>query len=187
MDPISIIMGLVTLAAGATGLIKGAKDKKKLEKTPSINMPTMTDGQKQLADLLGGLGYTGAEQMAPGLQDSPFQGFQPIANQARMNFAQQGIPGLAEQFTAMGQGAQRSSAFPQALGQTSRDFERNLAGQQMNFGFNRQGQQQNFLSLLSGQGLQQQQEPIYEEKAANPWAQLGGTAMSTLLNQYIGR
>ena len=187
MDPITALMAAGSAVTGIKGMVKNKRDKKRLKNNPSINMPTMTGDQKGLADMLGQLGGQGVQQMAPNMTGSPFEGFQPLADQARMNFNQQGIPGLAEQFTSMGEGAQRSSAFPQALGQTSRDFERGLSGEQMNYGFNRQGQQQNLLSLLSGQGLKQQQEPVYEEKQANPWAQLGGTAMSTLLNQYIGK
>lgn len=53
--------------------------------------------------------------------------FGPIEQQARSKFYQDTIPTLAERFTSMGQGAQRSSGFQQALGRAGTGLEENLA------------------------------------------------------------
>ncbi len=73
-----------------------------------------------------------------GLQN-PSQGFQPIANEAIHRFETQGVPSLAERFTAMG-GGQRSSAFQNALSSGRSDLERSLGAMQAQYGLqNRQG------------------------------------------------
>lgn len=63
-------------------------------------------------------------------QPIPFQQIQPIGiggieQQARQDFAQKTLPGIAERFTAAG--GQRSSAFQQQLGQAGADLETQLA------------------------------------------------------------
>jgi len=54
-------------------------------------------------------------------------GFAPIAQQEMQRFQQDIIPSLAERFTSMGSGAQRSSGFNQALGGASTQLGTNLA------------------------------------------------------------
>lgn len=78
------------------------------------------------------------ESTFQGLQN-PSQGFQPIANEAIHRYETQGVPSLAERFTAMG-GGQRSSAFQNALASGRGDLERSLGAMQAQYGLqNRSG------------------------------------------------
>lgn len=98
-------------------------------------------------------------QTLQGLQNpNPGTGFQPIAQQARNQFQQQTVPGLAERFTSMG-GGQRSSAFQGALGSAASGLEQGLASQQAQFGQNQQSQLQNLLSTLLSTS-----EPLYTQR-----------------------
>jgi hypothetical protein len=106
--------------------------------------------QTNMMNQLGQQGFKGLQ----GLNTS----FEPIAQQARENFAQVGIPSIAERFTSgLGggsklQGGQRSSAFGQSLGQGAAGLESSLAAQQSQHNL---GQQGHFKELL-GLGLQPQ-------------------------------
>lgn len=66
-----------------------------------------------------------------GLQNSNFSG---IENQAKQQFNEETIPGLAERFTSMGQGAQNSSAFQGALGRAGAGLQTNLAALRSQYG-----------------------------------------------------
>lgn len=76
-----------------------------------------------------------AQMGLSGIQN-PTQGFQPIANQARQNFAQQTIPMLAERFTGSTGGRLSSPSFISQLGQAGAGLESNLAAQEAQFGQN---------------------------------------------------
>ena len=96
-------------------------------------------------------------QMAlSGLKD-PTKGFEPIAQQARSQFEQQTIPSLAERFTSMGQGAQRSSGFQSALGRAGAGLEESLAAMKSKYGL----QQQGLMQSLAGLGLTPKFESSY--------------------------
>lgn len=88
--------------------------------------------------------------------------FEPIAQQARQGFQQNTIPSIAERFTAMGAGAQQSSAFPQILGQAGAQLESNLAANKAQFGLQQQDQQQKLIALLLGLGSQPQFASYYQ-------------------------
>jgi hypothetical protein len=154
--------------------------KRDAQNPPVMNVPTMTPGQISFINEMGKYGLQGAQDQYPRLMGDLYQGFQPVDALARMNYMQQQAPGIAEQFTGMGMGAQRSSAFPQYLSESARQLESGLAQQRQAFGMNQLGAQQNFMSLLAGQGLQKQFEPIVAQKAPSPWPGLLGSAMSTL-------
>jgi len=116
------------------------------------------DQQQAMSQLLSmGLG---------GLKQTPFN-FEPIANQARQNFAQKTIPSIAERFTALG--GQRSSAFNQGLGQAASGLETDLAalGSQYNL-----AQQGNLLKLLLT-GLQPQYENSFRQGSGGLLGSLG--------------
>jgi hypothetical protein len=83
--------------------------------------------------------------------------FEPIANQARQNFAQKTIPSIAERFTSAG--GQRSSAFGQQLGGAGAELESNLAS----LGSQHNQQQQQLFQQLAALGLTPQFEN-YTEK-----------------------
>jgi hypothetical protein len=88
---------------------------------------------------------------------SPTAGFDAIAQDEMRRFRSDIIPSIAESFTAMGEGAQRSSAFQDALGRASADLGSSLAAQKAKYGLMREGLPQQLL----GMGLTQQTNPIY--------------------------
>ena len=114
--------------------------------------PTQTNMMNQL----GQQGFKGLQ----GLNSS----FEPIAQQARENFAQVGIPSIAERFTSgLGggsklQGGQRSSAFGQSLGQGASGLESSLAAGQSEHN----ARQQDYFKSLLSLGLQPQFENAVE-------------------------
>ena len=97
--------------------------------------------------------------------------FGPIEQQARTGFAQKTIPSIAERFTAMGAGAQRTSAFPQILGAAGAGLEEALAAQKQQFGLQQQGLLQNLLGL----GLGQRFDTMYRPETTGL---LGGLAQT---------
>ena len=91
---------LIGLAGGA--IAGGAASA--LSKTPRLkNSSTLTPQQQGWQSALG-------NQASQALQN-PYEGFEPIAQQARNQFNTSTVPSLAERFTSMGTGGQRSSAF----------------------------------------------------------------------------
>lgn len=78
--------------------------------------------------------------------------FDPYARQAREQFSQQTVPGLAERFTSMG--GRGSSAFGQQLGNAAAGLESNLATGRADY-------DRNLLQQLLGTGLTQQFDAIY--------------------------
>lgn len=97
------------------------------------------------------------QQSLAGLGQNKFD-FAPIESQARQGFSQQAIPGIAERFSQLN--AQRSSAFPQILGQAASGLETNLAAlkSQHNLG------QQQLLQSMLGLGLSPQFESAYSPR-----------------------
>lgn len=88
-------------------------------------------------------------QQALGQLQDPQAGFQPIAAEARRGFQEQTIPSIAERFTGMGAGGQRSSAFAGELGQAGAGLESQLAALGSQFG----QRQQELAQQLAGLGL----------------------------------
>lgn len=87
---------------------------------------------------------------------------QPFLQQARENFSSQTIPSLAERFTSLGQGSQRSSAFQGALGQAASGLESNLAGLQSQTELGDQQRLQSLLGGLLGPALSSSQYTTYQ-------------------------
>lgn len=93
----------------------------------SLQFPRLEPAQQQA--LLGLLPYIQQLFQQPGVNLNEGLGkfdlgqykfdFNPIAQEARTNFAQQTIPSIAERFSGLG--AQKSSAFGQQLGQPEQD------------------------------------------------------------------
>ena len=147
MDPVTMQLiasgGMAGL--GALGSLFGHK-----KPAQTTQLPTRSPEQMALQSQAG--------QMAmQGLQD-PTAGFDPIAQQARSQFQTQTIPGLAERFTSMGQGAQRGSDFAGALGGAGSELEENLAAQKAQFGLQNQG----LLQQLLGIGMQPSFQNIHQ-------------------------
>ena len=81
---------------------------------------------------------------------NPYQGFQPIEDYARQQFAQQTVPSLSERFTSLGQagtgGRLSSPAFASQVGAAGSGLESMLAAQRAQYG---QQQQQTGLQAAS--------------------------------------
>lgn len=104
--------------------------------------------QNQQMDLLSQLGL--------GNMQNPYSGFEGIANQARSNFQNVTVPGLAERFA--GSNARLSSpSYLQQLGAAGSQLDTNLAGMQSQYGQN----QQNFGLQQLLQGLQPRFDQAY--------------------------
>jgi hypothetical protein len=88
---------------------------------------------------------------------------EPILNQRRQAFNEQTIPSIAERFTSLGGGAQRSSAFQNALGRAGSDLETQLAGLQSQVGLQDLNRQQSLLSMLGQIGLTPSFEHFYQQ------------------------
>lgn len=109
-----------------------------------------------------------ALQMLQGLGGGKGPGFEPIAQHARTQFQTNTIPGLAERFTSLGQGSQRSSAFQGALGQAGSELEQGLAALGSEFGQRQQGLDQNLLQLLLGNSLQPEFQTVQTSEGGQP-------------------
>lgn len=160
----------------------GKKIKSKLFGSPDrmVGIPTMSPQQMQITNLLGQLGLQGAQELYPRMMGDPYAGFDPLAEEATSNFYQQTVPTLAERFTSMGAGAQRSSAFPSILGAAGADLSRGLASDKAQYGLNRMGQQSNFISSLISQGMAPQFQPSIMPGGRGFFAQSAETAAKLL-------
>lgn len=116
------------MAAGSTGL--GALGSATSNRGKFKQVDRFNPQQNQQLDLLSQLGL--------GNMQNPYQGFEGIANQARSNFNNVTVPGLAERFA--GSGARQSSpSYLQQLGAAGSQLDTNLAGLQSQYGQNQQG------------------------------------------------
>ncbi len=114
------------------------------------SISTLTPQQQQLIDQLSPLVQGGLQNLnLPGQQSN----FAPIANEARRNFSQNTIPGLAERFAGLSRG---SSGLEQTLGGASAQFESQLAAAQAQHGLQEQQLQSGNLMNLLGAGLSPQ-------------------------------
>lgn len=103
---------------------------------------------------------------------SNLSGFQPIEQQARTNFEQKTIPGLAERFSALN--GQRSSAFQGALGSAASEFEQGLGALKSQYGLQSQGLQNQLLNQLLGYGLKPSFENVHFQRQPGFLENLGG-------------
>lgn len=126
--------------------------------TSSQQFPTLTPQQLGVK----GAASNQALKMLQGLGNNNTN-FEPIAQQARSQFQTQTIPGLAERFTSLGQGGQRSSAFQGALGQAGGELEQGLAALRSQHGLQQQGQQNQLLQLLLGTSLSPESDILINE------------------------
>jgi len=123
----------------------GSKDK--VKQLPNMTPEQMSVLQQLLGGLGGGMG-SGMDYLQSLLsgEEGAFDAYEaPMKRQ----FEEQTVPGLAEQFSSLGSGAQGSSAFGQALGQAGAGLTENLAAQRAQL---RSGAMQQ-LSQLMGIGL----------------------------------
>jgi len=126
------------MAAGSAGL--GALGSATSNRGKFQQIDRYNPQQNQQLDLLTQLGL--------GQLQNPTQGFQPIADQARANFNNVTVPGLAERFAGTGS-RQSSPNYLQQLGSAGSQLDTNLAGMQAQYGQN----QQSLSHQLLGMGL----------------------------------
>jgi len=98
--------------------------------------------------------------------------FAPIAQKYRNEFASGVVPSLAERFSGLGAGAQKSSGFQQALGQAGAGLSENLAAAEQ--GYNQQAL--DYYKSLLGQGLKPQIESYYKPGDVARGGQYAGVA-----------
>lgn len=139
---------------GLLGLIGGASsgDRNNMfagYEAKNQQVPTKSPQQIDIMNQLAQLGMQGIQKNQ--------NGFNPIAQQARSNFAQQTIPGIAERFSALG--AQNSSAFGQQLGAAGAGLNEGLAGLESQYNLGQQGLYQDLLGLGLGDQFQNQYHP----------------------------
>ena len=98
-------------------------------------IPTVTPEQSQLLQsLLGQLGgplSSGIGNLQQILSGSP-EALRAFQAPALRQFQEQIVPGIAERFSGLGAGSQRSSAFAQSLGSAGADLAERLAAQRAN-------------------------------------------------------
>lgn len=99
-----------------------------------------------------------------GLQN-PYEGFAPIAQQARSQFQRQTVPTLAERFAGSGNNALSSGAFASQLGEAGAGLEQGLAALQAQYGLQNRGQ----LLQQLGMGLTPQYEHQYMPREQGFW------------------
>lgn len=109
-------------------------------------IPTKTNQQMDLMNMLGQIGLRGIQNNQ--------NGFAPIEQKARTNFAQQTIPGIAERFSSLG--AQNSSAFGQQLGAAGAGLNEGLAGLESQYNLGQQEMFKNLAQLGLGDQFQNQ-------------------------------
>lgn len=159
MDPFVTPM-LVSAGMSGLGALMGHLGKSKSAKTTQLQQLTPEQQQAQSQAL---------QMSLQGMQD-PGAGFDPIAKQAMSQFKSDIIPGLAERFTSMGGGAQRSSAFQGALGRAGAGLAGDLAAQRSQYGLQRMSGLQNLL----GMGLGRRYENVFQPEQTGTTQALGG-------------
>lgn len=112
-------------------------------------------------------------QLMAGLQPGGQLDFGPIAQRARSQFSQQGIPTIAERFSSLGQNALSSPALYSQLGGAAANLEEALAAQQGAF------QQRNMMGLLGLAG-QPSFETAYMPRQRG-LAEIGGASLLQML------
>ncbi len=106
--------------------------------------------------------------------------FAPIEQKARTEFQTNTIPTIAERFTSMGNGAQRSSAFQGALGNAASGLEQSLAALRSQYGLQQQGMQSQLGQNLLQLGLGQQFDTLHQPEQRGFLSTAGGSILSLL-------
>ena len=128
-------MSLKTFMMGTPGSFK------KIDKFDELRSGSMDQMlQSALPQLLSSLGNQG--------------GFAPIAEQARSRFFGDTVPTLAERFSGLGSGGQRSSGYQESLASGAGQMNTDLAAMESQYGQQRNQQ----LMQMLGMGLTPQQE-----------------------------
>lgn len=127
--------------------------------------PTLLAGSALISGAAGALGHRGkwsqqatkSPEQLQGNQwarntgmaqiQNPYQGFQPIANNAIGQYQRQVVPSLAERFSSLGNNALSSPSFGSQLGQAGNDLQERLAALQAQYGMAQQGLGQSLFQM----------------------------------------
>lgn len=166
---------LIPLIPGLIAGISGGASKF-MQKDPKMEkLDTLNPGQQNFQDMIlklfsgqggqmgGGLGYL--QELLSGSPESTAAFEAPL----KREFNEQTVPGLAERFSGAGAGAQKSSAFGQALSSAGAGLSENLGA--LRGGMRMQGLQQ-LMSLLVP--AMQQSFDYNEKQQRSPWSDILG-------------
>jgi hypothetical protein len=147
----------------------------------TLNLPTLDPEQLSALRTTLSAGLANLQQ--------PYQGFEPIAQQARTRFQQQTVPSLVERFTGTG-GALSSPSFASQLGRAGAGLETGLAALQSQYGLQNRAQGLNMLNL----GLRPTFQPLFQPEQPSGLEALVGSILPTiglatpfLARNYFGR
>lgn len=159
--------------------------------TTAIRMPNFTGQQENILNSL-------LSQGSQGMGNLPSADFGKVKNAAMSDFYQNTVPGIAERFTGMGSGAQRSSAFGQQLASAGTGLQERLGA--MEQGYNMQNRQSEIARLMAmlQMGMQPRSQYQFVPPQQSGWANFIGGAGQALasaapfaavwgLNQYMGK
>ena len=107
--------------------------------------------------------------------------FAPIEAQARTGFMQNTIPSIAERFSGLGSGGQRSSAFYNSMGQAGAGLEQSLAAMKQNYNMQMMPMMQNMM----GMGLNRRYENAMHQRVPG-MLETGGSAFLGGLGGALG-
>ena len=119
-----------------------------------------------------------AGQMGMDMLKNPYQGFEPIRQQAQQNYAEQGIPLIMQRLTNMGLPMNGSGAFSKQLVMGQQGLDRDLAAQQAQFGQN---------NISNAMGLLDRGNTRMYETMYNPRQQGFGERIGRQFGENLGR
>lgn len=147
------MFGIPAIMSGASALFGGLASKT-AKKGKLKKLDLLTPEQKQMSQFARTQGMNQIQ--------NPYQGFEPIAQQAQQVFHKQTVPTLAERFTSMGAGnALSSPAFANQLGAAGQDLSSNLAAMMAQYGQHQQALGQG----LMGMGMRPEFENYYRPES----------------------
>ena len=121
------------------------------------------------------------QQALMGMQNLPTANFGDVKKMYEQNFQQQTVPGIAERFSSLGAGSQRSSAFEQALGTAGAGMNTQLAGMQQMFNQQQRGDEVNRLMQMLQLGVAPQYQYMQEPAQTSSMQTLMGTLGPSLI------
>lgn len=115
---------------------------------------------KQVSTMAPNQLAAGNQMLSAGLQQlqQPQFDFAPIEQQARSQFAQKTVPGIAERFSTGG----NRGTFAQALGNAGSGLEESLAAMRSHIGLQQQQMNNQRMMSLLGMGMTPQYENVYQ-------------------------
>jgi len=99
---------------------------------------------------------------------NPYQGFEPIENQARSMFHSKTVPSIAERFAGSGSNALSSGAFASQVGEAGSGLEQAIAAMKAQYGLQNRGQ--SLQELLAG--ITPQYENFYQPREGSGFENL---------------